>query len=79
MDVPKGYSLGIMMKVVTNSKINQNLLKYWFPLQHFAIDDPVVVLEKKKKEDQSRVISQEGFYCTTFSKEKSIFLHCARL
>ena len=49
MDVPKCYSLGIMMKAITYSKIHQNLLKYWFSLQHFAMDDPVVVLEKKKK------------------------------
>ena len=45
----KCYSLGIMLNVITNSRIHQNLLKYWFKLRHFAMDDPVVVLEKKKK------------------------------
>ena len=45
---PNAIALGTL-KAITNSKIHQNLLKYWFTLRHFAMDDPVVVLEKKKK------------------------------
>ena len=37
----KCYSLGDMLKAITNSKIHQNLLKYWFTLLHFVMDDPV--------------------------------------
>ena len=38
-----------MLNAISKFKIHQNLLKYWFTLRHFAMDDPVVVLEKKKK------------------------------
>ena len=33
-----------MLKALTNFKIHQNLLKYWFTLLHFVMDDPVLLL-----------------------------------
>ena len=35
------YTNWNMMKVTTNFKIHQNLLKYWLTLWHFAMDGPV--------------------------------------
>ena len=35
------YSLGNMLKAITNFQIHQNLFKYWFTLWHFAMDDLV--------------------------------------
>ena len=43
-----------MLKAIKNSKIHKNLLKHWFTLRHFAIDDPVVVLEKKRSKPSDK-------------------------
>ena len=32
-----------MLEAINNFMIQQNLLKYWFTLLHFAMDDPVVL------------------------------------
>ena len=34
-----------MLKAITNFKIHQKLLKYWLTLSHFAMDDPVLILD----------------------------------
>ena len=31
-----------MLKAIANFKIHQNLLKYWFTLLNFVMDDPVL-------------------------------------
>ena len=30
-----------MLQAITNVRIHRNLLKYWFTLLHFVMDDPV--------------------------------------
>ena len=35
-----------MLKAIANFKIYQHLLKYWFTLLHFVIDDPVCKFSK---------------------------------
>ena len=35
------FSLGNIVKAITDLEIHQLLLKYWFTLLHFAMDHPV--------------------------------------
>ena len=38
----KCYNLSNMLKDITDFKIHKNLLKYWFTLQYFVMDYPVL-------------------------------------
>jgi hypothetical protein len=43
--------LGNILKAITNFWNYQNVLKYWFTLWHFAMDDPVVCMTECKKSE----------------------------
>ena len=40
-EIGYGFRMFPRIKAITNSKMHQNLLKYWFTLRHFVMDDPV--------------------------------------
>ena len=54
-------------------KIHQNLLKYWFTLLHFVMDDPVVGGRRRREKGNKLVAPASTNFVISFLDDPRIF------